>query len=48
MGGHSGRQPCNQASLIDLDLFKNRRFALATLAFTVVGFASVSPYATPG
>ena len=28
-----------RAPLIDLNLFKNRRFALATLAFTVVGFA---------
>ncbi|MFI5282086.1 MAG: DHA2 family efflux MFS transporter permease subunit [Candidatus Dormibacterales bacterium] len=29
----------NRAPLVDLNLFKNRRFALATIAFTVVGFA---------
>jgi MFS transporter, DHA2 family, multidrug resistance protein len=29
----------NRSPLIDLNLFKNRRFSLATLAFTVVGFA---------
>jgi EmrB/QacA subfamily drug resistance transporter len=28
-----------QAPLIDLNLFRNRRFAMATVAFTVVGFA---------
>jgi DHA2 family multidrug resistance protein-like MFS transporter len=29
----------NKTPLVDLNLFRNRRFALATLAFTVVGFA---------
>ena len=29
----------SKAPLVDLNLFRNRRFALATLAFTVVGFA---------